>query len=138
MSGALQYEQKPGEQPEGAAMVTADDIAHYLADVYDHLVALVNSTGHCDMVLSRAHSNYLARLSLEIGESTVETSVIASRWTVIGAIMVPLNIVTGLWGQNVQVPFQDEESLKPFFTIVGCCLGFVVFVVVYARWKKIL
>ncbi|ORX65624.1 hypothetical protein DL89DRAFT_270805 [Linderina pennispora] len=138
MPGALQYEQKPGEQPEGTAMVTADDIAHYLADVYDHLVALVNSTGHCDMVLSRAHSNYLARLSLEIGESTVETSVIASRWTVIGAIMVPLNIVTGLWGQNVQVPFQHEESLKPFFTIVGCCLGFVVFVVVYARWKKIL
>ncbi|KAJ1948618.1 CorA metal ion transporter [Linderina macrospora] len=137
MPSGAQCDQKASEQPAGA-MVTADDIAHYLADVYDHLVALVNSTGHCDMVLSRAHSNYLARLSLEIGESTVETSIIASRWTVIGAIMVPLNIVTGLWGQNVKVPFGDDKTLRPFFVIVACCLAFVVFVVGVARWRKVL
>ncbi|KAJ2717522.1 CorA metal ion transporter, partial [Coemansia sp. Benny D115] len=88
-----------GNEPE--LPVTAGEVARYLSDVYDHLVSLVGSSSHCDMVLSRAHSNYLARISLELGESTVETNLFASRWTVIGAILVPLNVVTGLWGMNV-------------------------------------
>ncbi|KAJ1790468.1 CorA metal ion transporter, partial [Coemansia sp. RSA 2399] len=70
-----------GHGPGG--IVTADEVSRYLSDVYDHLVSLIGSSSHCDMVLSRAHSNYLARLSLELGESTVETNVFASRWTVI-------------------------------------------------------
>ncbi|KAJ1753104.1 CorA metal ion transporter [Coemansia sp. RSA 989] len=118
-------------------VVTADEIAHYLSDVYDHLVSLVGSSSHCDMVLSRAHSNYLARLSLGLGESTVETNLFASRWTVIGAILVPLNVVTGLWGMNVKVPGQDREDLRDFFLILAGCMAFVLVVIVWARYKKI-
>ncbi|KAJ2519508.1 CorA metal ion transporter [Coemansia sp. RSA 1939] len=117
--------------------VTSDEVARYLSDVYDHLVSLIGSSSHCDMVLSRAHSNYLARLSLELGESTVETNVFASRWTVIGAILVPLNVVTGLWGMNVHVPGQDSGSLREFFLILGGCMAFVVAVITWAKFKKI-
>ncbi|KAJ1852455.1 CorA metal ion transporter [Coemansia sp. RSA 1822] len=118
-------------------VVTADEVSHYLSDVHDHLVTLVGSSSHCDMVLSRAHSNYLARLSLGLGESTVETNLFASRWTVIGAILVPLNVVTGLWGMNVKVPGQDGTDLRVFFQILGGCVGFVIIVIVWARYKKI-
>ncbi|KAJ2801925.1 CorA metal ion transporter [Coemansia guatemalensis] len=118
-------------------LVTADEIAHYLSDVYDHLVSLVGSSSHCDMVLSRAHSNYLARLSLGLGESTVETNLFASRWTVIGSILIPLNIVTGLWGMNVKVPGQDRDDLLNFFLILAGCLVFVLIVVSWARYKKV-
>ncbi|KAI7830076.1 hypothetical protein BX661DRAFT_142201 [Kickxella alabastrina] len=118
----------------------ADDmlrVAHYLSDVYDHLVSLVGSSSHCDMVLSRAHSNYLARISLELGESTVETNLFASRWTVIGAILVPLNVVTGLWGMNVKVPGRDRDDVLDFFMILTGCLVFIAVVIVWARYKKI-
>ncbi|KAJ2821120.1 CorA metal ion transporter, partial [Coemansia erecta] len=125
----------PRTDAEG--IVTADEVSHYLSDVYDHLVSLVGSSSHCDMVLSRAHSNYLARLSLGLGESTVETNLFASRWTVIGAILVPLNVVTGLWGMNVKVPGQDREDLLDFFMILAGCMVFVVVVIVWARYKKI-
>ncbi|KAJ2081732.1 CorA metal ion transporter [Coemansia sp. RSA 988] len=118
-------------------LVTADEIAHYLSDVYDHLVSLVGSSSHCDMVLSRAHSNYLARLSLGLGESTVETNLFASRWTVIGSILIPLNIITGLWGMNVKVPGQDRDDLLNFFLILAGCLVFVLLVVSWARYKKV-
>ncbi|PIA16059.1 hypothetical protein COEREDRAFT_81506 [Coemansia reversa NRRL 1564] len=118
-------------------LVTTDEVAHYLSDVYDHLVSLVGSSSHCDMVLSRAHSNYLARLSLGLGESTVETNLFASRWTVIGSILIPLNIVTGLWGMNVKVPGQDRDDLLNFFLILAGCLVFVLIVVSWARYKKV-
>ncbi|KAI8319407.1 hypothetical protein GQ54DRAFT_265367, partial [Martensiomyces pterosporus] len=124
-----------GGESEGP--VTAGEIAHYLSDVYDHLVSLVGSSSHCDMVLSRAHSNYLARISLELGEATVETNVFASRWTVIGAILVPLNVITGLWGMNVMVPGQDREDLRDFFLILAGCIGFIAIVIIWARFKKI-
>ncbi|KAJ2441516.1 CorA metal ion transporter, partial [Coemansia sp. RSA 2424] len=119
------------------APVSADEVAHYLSDVYDHIVALLASSSHCDMVLSRAHSNYLARISLELGESTVETNLFASRWTVIGAILVPLNVVTGLWGMNVKVPGGEREDLRNFFLILSGCMAFVIAVIVWARYKKI-
>ncbi|KAJ2705567.1 CorA metal ion transporter [Coemansia sp. IMI 203386] len=122
---------------ESEAPITADEVAHYLSDVYDHLVSLLGSSSHCDMVLSRAHSNYLARISLELGESTVETNLFASRWTVIGAILVPLNVVTGLWGMNVKVPGGDREDLRDFFLILSGCMAFVVAVIVWAKFKKI-
>ncbi|KAJ2014076.1 CorA metal ion transporter [Coemansia sp. S16] len=124
-----------GRDAEG--QVSSDEVAHYLSDVYDHIVALLASSSHCDMVLSRAHSNYLARISLELGESTVETNLFASRWTVIGAILVPLNVVTGLWGMNVKVPGGEREDLRDFFLILSGCMVFVVAVIVWARYKKI-
>ncbi|KAI9501343.1 hypothetical protein BX070DRAFT_194597 [Coemansia spiralis] len=113
------------------------DIARYLDDVHDHLVSLTASVAHCDLVLARAHSNYLARLSLELGESTVATNLFASRWTVIGAILVPLNVITGLWGMNVKVPGQDRDDTRDFFLILAGCLLFVALVIVWARCKRI-
>ncbi|KAJ2361946.1 CorA metal ion transporter [Coemansia sp. RSA 2607] len=126
-----------GARVDAEAPVTAQEVSHYLSDVYDHLVSLSGSSSHCDMVLSRAHSNYLARISLGLGESTVETNMFASRWTVIGAILVPLNVVTGLWGMNVKVPGGDREDLRDFFLILGGCMAFVVAVIVWAKYKKI-
>ncbi|KAJ1721343.1 CorA metal ion transporter [Coemansia erecta] len=126
-----------GARGDAEAPVTAEEVSHYLSDVYDHLVSLSGSSSHCDMVLSRAHSNYLARISLGLGESTVETNMFASRWTVIGAILVPLNVVTGLWGMNVKVPGGDREDLRDFFLILAGCMAFVVAVIVWAKYKKI-
>ncbi|KAJ1797767.1 CorA metal ion transporter, partial [Coemansia sp. RSA 2598] len=35
---------------ESETPITADEVAHYLSDVYDHLVSLLGSSSHCDMV----------------------------------------------------------------------------------------
>lgn len=34
-----------------------------------------------------------------------------SKLTVLGTILVPLNVITGLWGMNVVVPGQHDETL---------------------------
>ncbi|KAJ1959914.1 CorA metal ion transporter [Dipsacomyces acuminosporus] len=124
-----------GREAEGP--ITAGEVAHYLSDVYDHLASFIGSSSHCDMVLSRAHSNYLARVSLELGESTVNTSLFASRWTVIGAILLPLNVITSLFGMNVKVPGQDRNDTRDFFLILAGCLAFVVVVMTWAKYKRI-
>jgi hypothetical protein len=51
-------------------------------------------------LLSRAHSNYLAQINIRMGERQEKTSDILGKLTVLGTIVLPMNVVTGIWGMN--------------------------------------
>ena len=73
-------------------------------------------------LLSRAHSNYLAQINIRMNERQEQTADVLGKLTVLGTIVLPMNIITGMWGMNVLVPGQDVENLywfwssKQFFT----------------------
>jgi Mg2+ and Co2+ transporter CorA len=43
-------------------------------------------------------------------------------FSAIATTFLPLNLIAGLFGMNVAVPGQDEESLWPFCVIIGSCI----------------
>lgn len=45
--------------------------------------------------------------------------------TVLGTIVLPMNIITGLWGMNVWVPGQEHEKDMTWFVCITA--GLVVF-----------
>ncbi|RKP05007.1 hypothetical protein THASP1DRAFT_1949, partial [Thamnocephalis sphaerospora] len=47
------------------------------------------------------------------------TNDVINKLTVLGTILVPMNVITGLWGMNVEVPGQHASGLDWFFGIVG-------------------
>jgi len=49
-------------------------------------------------ILSRAHSNYLAQLNIAMNERAEQTGDVLGKLTVLGSMVLPLNIVTGMWG----------------------------------------
>ncbi|KAK0748614.1 hypothetical protein B0T21DRAFT_344249 [Apiosordaria backusii] len=100
------------------------DIGMYLGDIQDHVVTMMNNLGHCEKMLSRAHSNYLAQISIDGIAQGTNTNRVLSKITLLASIIVPLNVVTGLFGMNVPVPWVDEKSLAPFFGILGTLLTF--------------
>jgi magnesium transporter len=51
-------------------------------------------------LLSRAHSNYLAQINIRMNERQEKTSDILGKLTVLGTIVLPMNVVTGIWGMN--------------------------------------
>lgn len=102
------------------------DIGLYLGDIQDHVVTMMTNLGHFEKMLSRSHSNYLAQISIDgIAQSTANNRVL-SKITLLASIIVPLNVVTGLFGMNVKVPWAmaNDDSLIPFFGILA---GLVVF-----------
>ncbi|KAK4244406.1 hypothetical protein C7999DRAFT_35249 [Corynascus novoguineensis] len=103
------------------------DIGMYLGDIQDHVVTMMNNLGHFEKMMSRAHSNYLAQISIDGITQGTNTNRVLSKITLLASIIVPLNVVTGLFGMNVQVPWQDSGSLAPFFGILGCLLAFCLF-----------
>lgn len=95
------------------------DVGMYLSDIQDHVVTMMSNLSHFEKMLSRSHSNYLAQISvdnLQQGNAVNET---LGKVTVIATILVPLNLICGLFGMNVPVPGRESGGLAWFFGILG-------------------
>lgn len=66
--------------------------------------------------MSRAHSNYLAQINILMNERQERTADVLGKLTVLGTIVLPLNIIGSLWGMNVKVPGQDVDNLDWFWS----------------------
>ncbi len=109
------------------------DIGLYLGDIQDHVVTMMTSLGHFEKMLSRSHSNYLAQLSIENITQGNNSNKVLSKITLLASILVPLNLVCGMFGMNVAVPWKNSESLGPFFGIFGFLVVFSVIALFTAR-----
>jgi magnesium transporter len=105
----------------------------YLEDIQDHITTMGQNLLNYEYSLSRSHSNYLAQISIKITQASNRTSDVVMRMTLLASILVPLNIITGLWGMNVRVPGQEVDSLHWFFSIIA-----VMMVVVISTWTIII
>jgi magnesium transporter len=114
------------------------DIGMYLGDIQDHVVTMMTNLTHFEKILSRAHGNYLAQLTIDSISQGTKTNEGLTKITFLASIIVPLNVVTGLFGMNVPVPWMDTGSLGPFFGIFGCLVTFSIISVIIARRMKYL
>lgn len=109
------------------------DIGLYLGDIQDHVVTMMTSLSHFEKMLSRSHSNYLAQLSIENILQGNNSNKVLSKITLLASILVPLNLVCGMFGMNVAVPWKNSESLGPFFSILGFLVVFCIVALTLAK-----
>lgn len=109
------------------------DIGMYLGDIQDHVVTMMTNLTHFEKILSRAHSNYLAQLTIDSIAQGTKTNEVLSKITFLASVIVPLNVVTGLFGMNVHVPWQDVDNLHAFIAILCSLVGFVLISLLIAR-----
>ncbi|KAI1333287.1 cora-domain-containing protein [Xylariaceae sp. FL0255] len=101
------------------------EIGLYLGDIQDHIVTMTANLSHYEKILARCHANYIAQINIRMNERAEQTADVLGKLTVLGTIVLPMNIITGLWGMNVWVPGQEYEGdLSWFFAITG---GLVIF-----------
>lgn len=108
------------------------DVGLYLSDIQDHVVTMMSNLSHFEKMLSRSHSNYLAQISVDQVILGNQANVTLGKVTVIATILVPLNLICGLFGMNVRVPGQDG-SLAWFFGILGTIFMFVAVCLTVAK-----
>jgi magnesium transporter len=92
------------------------EIGLYLGDIQDHILTMTSSLNHYETLLSRAHSNYLAQINIRMNERSEKSADILGKLTVVGTIVLPMNIICGMWGMNVRVPGQDVDNLIWFWS----------------------
>lgn len=114
------------------------DIGLYMGDIQDHVVTMMSSLGHFEKMLSRCHGNYLAQITVTSIMLGTHVNKVLSKITLLATVLVPLNLICGLWGMNVPVPGEQTESLGWFFGILGTIgLITVVSLVVARRYKLV-
>ena len=109
------------------------EIGLYLGDIQDHVVTMMSNLGHFEKMLSRSHSNHLAQLSVDSIEQGNRANKVLSKITIIATIIVPLNLICGLFGMNVPVPGRETEGLQWFFGILGLICAITVFSLITAK-----
>lgn len=113
------------------------DIGLYLGDIQDHVVTMMSNLGHFEKMLSRTHTNYLTQLNVNNIMIGNNVNRVLSKITLVGSILLPMHLISGLWGMNVDVPGQEEDGLRWFFGIVGVIGACVVVCLVLARRYKL-
>ncbi|KAI5119500.1 hypothetical protein M0805_002436 [Coniferiporia weirii] len=112
---------------ENWSIAPKSDIGLYLSDIQDHLITMTQNLNHYEKILSRSHSNYLAQISIEMTDANNQINDVLSKLTALGTVLIPMNLVTGLWGMNVHVPGQsDSGGYTWFVSIIGGLIGFAL------------
>ncbi|MCJ1293488.1 Mg(2+) transporter [Xylographa carneopallida] len=123
---------------EQHSVTPRSEIGLYLGDVQDHVVTMMSNLGHFEKMLSRSHSNYLAQLSVDHMAQGNRANKVLSKITLIATVLVPLNMISGLFGMNVPVPGRETEGLQWFFGILSVILVIAIgAVIAFKRLKYI-
>ena len=112
------------------------DIALYLGDIQDHVVTMTNSLIHVEEMLSRSHGNYLTQLSINRIAQGNRVNQFLTRVTVLATVLVPLVVVTVLFGMNISIPWKQERGLNAWFGIVGSIIAFALVCILVARKRR--
>jgi magnesium transporter len=89
-------------------------------------------------ILARSHGNYLAQINIRMNERQEQTADVLGKLTVLGTIVLPMNIITGLWGMNVWVPGQHAEGDLSWFWCITAgllCFGFACFFIAKTLYR---
>ncbi|KAI9683116.1 MAG: Mg(2+) transporter [Trizodia sp. TS-e1964] len=117
-------------------MLPRADIGLYLGDIQDHVVTMMSNLAHFDKMLSRSHSNFLAQISVDNIVTGNRANEVLQKITLIASILVPLNLVCGLFGMNVPVPGRESTGLGWFFGIVGIMVAIVIAIYIAAKRNR--
>lgn len=138
LNGFVKRCQAPGKGADADAVFPNGDLLLYLGDVQDHLVTTLSSLAHTDEIISRSRVNCLAQLSATNIRVSFAINSIMGKLTLLAAVIVPMHLVTGLFGMNVEVPGQHSSGLSWFFGIVGVFGAFMVICIAIAAKMRLL
>ncbi|GAB1212056.1 hypothetical protein ATERTT37_001183 [Aspergillus terreus] len=113
------------------------DIGLYLGDIQDHVVTMMSNLAHFEKMLSRSHTNYLAQLNVTNLVLGNHVNKVLSKVTLIATMLVPMNLICGLFGMNVPVPGQHSDGLGWWFGILGVIAAVIILSGVAARFYKL-
>jgi magnesium transporter len=122
---------------ESYSVAPRGDVGLYLSDVQDHVVTMMSNLGHYEKMLGRSHANHLSQISLNHIEQGSRANELLGKITVFATILVPLNLIAGLFGMNVRVPGEHGATLHWWFGIVGVMLFVSVSCVVLAKRMRV-
>jgi len=86
--------QKPGER------LLSDGVGRYFTDLSQLCAALVKRANNYSQGATSTRDTYLSNISMQLAESNAQLTEVMTTLTIIGAIMLPLTLIAGIFGMN--------------------------------------
>lgn len=108
--------------------IISDEMAYRFRDVYDHLVRLADEA----MILQDRVTGIL-----EAHLSTVSNRLnqIVKVLTVMSTIFLPLTVLTGMWGMNIELPHFPGGGAVQFWWVAGIMATTIIAMLMFFRRK---
>jgi magnesium transporter len=108
--------------------VLVADIEDYWGDIYDHLSHFWDSLEELQQILDGLSDTHDTLISNRMND-------IMKTLTIISVVLLPLTLVTGWFGMNVPLPYQDSgEALVGITVVMLFLVGLMIFYFRRVRW----
>ena len=105
----------------------------YFSDLHQLSVALVKRANNYSSGATSARDSYLSNISMQLAESNAQLTEVMTALTIIGAIMLPLTLIAGIFGMNSEgLPI---TQIGGFWGIIGLMLLFTVSMLTFF-WRR--
>ena len=115
---------KPGER------LINESSLEYFTDLQQLVITLVKRCTAYSAGATSTRDTYLSHVSMDLALSNAKLTEVMTTLTIIGAIMLPLTLIAGIFGMNTQLPAQLDE-IGGFWTIM---VGMLIFSIVMLSW----
>jgi magnesium transporter len=107
----------------------SNEMAYRFRDVYDHLVRYADEATMFQDRVTGILEVYLSAISNRLNQ-------VMKVLTVVSTIVLPMTVLTGLWGINVPLPrFLGDDGVQ-FWWLVGIMAGITVAMLAIFRRKR--
>jgi magnesium transporter len=117
---------KPGER-----LIIESSLA-FFTDLQQLANTLVKRCSAYSAGATSTRDTYLSHVSMDLALSNAKLTEVMTTLTIIGAIMLPLTLIAGIFGMNTKLPAQLDE-LGGFWTIMG---GMALFSIIMLSWFR--
>jgi len=104
-------------------------MAYRFRDVYDHLVRYTDEAIMMQDRVTGILEGYLSAISNRLNR-------IMKVLTVVSTIVLPMTVLTGLWGMNVPLPHLAGGDAAQFWWVVGIMGAITVVMLGIFRWNE--
>jgi magnesium transporter len=118
---------QPGERLVGT------NVKRYFTDLHQLTTAMVKRVSNYSAGAASTRDSYLSNMSMQLSESNAKLTEVMTTLTMVGAIMLPLTLIAGIFGMNNDdLP---QEMFGGFWGIMGFMGLFAVVMMAYF-WRK--
>lgn len=109
------------------------NVERYFSDLNQLSLALVKRANNYSSGATSARDSYLSHISMQLAESNAQLTEVMTTLTIIGAIMLPLTLIAGIFGMN-----NDDlpmEEVGGFWGIIAMMLAFALVMLTFF-WRR--
>lgn len=118
---------KPGER------FVAYNVQQYFSDLHQLSISLLKRCNNYSAGATSSRDTYLSNISMQLSESNAQLTEVMTTLTIIGAIMLPLTLIAGIFGMN-----NDDlptDTIGGFWGVMTFMAIFAILMLVYF-WRK--